>query len=112
MVDRPYFFLMVGIVVAALVYALFVILSVEARDIKIVTHYTGFGESFYYRTPWYYLYSFAALGVVIGLGHAAIMTKLHKYERRTLGLLFGWQTLLLLFVALVFTFKVLQVAYL
>lgn len=112
MADRPYFSLMVAVAVTSLLYALFVILSVESRDIQVVTHYSGFGESHFYRTSWFYLYSFAAFGLVVGVVHAVVMAKLFKYERRILGLLFGWQSLLLIFIALVYTYKILQVAYL
>ena len=110
--DRPYFSLMVAVFMTALVYAFYVILSVESRDIQVVTHYSGFGESHFYKTSWQYLYGFAALGVVIAFAHTSIMAKLFKYERRALGMLFGWQTLLLLFLAGVYTYKILQVAYL
>ena len=112
MADRPYFSLMVAVVVTALLYALYVILSVESRDIQVVTQYSGFGESHFYRNSWYYLYAFAGLGIIIGTVHAAIMTKLFRYERRVLGMVFGWQSLLLLLVATVYTYKILQVAYL
>ncbi len=112
MADRPYFSLMVAVVGLAFLYALYVILSVEGRDIQVVTQYSGFGESHFYKNSWYYLYSFAGLGLVLGLTHASIMAKLFKYERRTLGVLFGWQSILLLFIATVYTYKVLQVAYL
>lgn len=112
MADRPYFSLMVAVAISAGLYMLYVILSVESRDIQVVTHYSGFGESHFYRTSWYYLYSFAGIGLITGVVHVAVMAKLFKYERRMLGMLLGWLTLLLLFIAVVYTHKVLQVAYL
>ncbi len=112
MVDRPYFSLMVAVLLASIVYALYVILSVESRDIQVVTQYSGFGESHFYKSSWQYLYAFAALGLVVGLAHVAIMAKLLTYDKRVLGLLFGWQSILLLFIAAVYTYKILQVAYL
>ena len=112
MADRPYFSLMAAVLGVAVLYALYVVLSVEGRDIQVVTQYSGFGQSHFYRNSWFYLYSFAAIGLVIGVAHASVMAKLFKYERRALGMLLGWQTLLLLFIAAIYTYKVLQVAYL
>lgn len=112
MADRPYFALMAAVSATALLYAVYVILSVESRDIQVVTHYSGFGESHFYRSSWYYLYSFAGLGVLMAVVQSAIMAKLFKYERRTLGMLFGWMSLLLILITTVYTFNILQVAYL
>lgn len=112
MTDRSYFSLMVAVITVALLYMLYVVLSVESRDIQVVTQYSGFGQSHFYRSSWFYLYGFAGLGLVIGVSHAVIMAKLFRYERRLVGMIFGWQSLLLILIATIYTYKILQVAYL
>lgn len=112
MADRPFFSLMVAVAMAALVYAVYVILSVESRDIQVVTQYSGFGDSHFYKAPWYSLYLFGALGLIIGITNAVAMAKLYSYERRGFGMYIGWVTLLLFVIAIVWTVKVFGVAYL
>lgn len=112
MADRPFFSLMVAVAMAAVVYAVYVTLSIESRDIQVVTQYSGFGESHFYKAPWYSLYLFGALGLIIGITNVAAMAKLYSYERREFGVYIGWITLLLFAMAVVWTAKVFGVAYL
>ena len=112
MADRAFFSLIVAVGMSAVIYALYVTLSIESRDIQIVTNYSGFGESHFYKSPWYSLYTFAALGLVIGATNVMTMIKLYAYERLNFGIYLGWITLLLFVIALVLTIKVFGVAYL
>lgn len=112
MADRRYFSLMTAVFVGSILFTLYVLFSIEQRDIQVITQYSAFGESHFYKQKWYYLYNFAALGLIIAVAHTAIMIKLYNYERRTLGGLFGWLTLLLLVIATLYVYRVLQVAYL
>lgn len=110
--DRRYFALMAAVLLVSVIFTLFVLFSVEQRDIQVVTQYSSFGESHFYKERWFYLYNFALLGVIIGVAHCAIMAQLYKYERRALGVMFGWLTLLILLIAFIYVQRVLQVAYL
>lgn len=103
---------MTAVVMLSLLYAVFIVLSVESRDIQVVTQYSGFGESHFYKSPWYTLYLFAAMGIVIGICNVVAMTKLYSYERRGFGVYVGWVTILMIAVASVWTAKVFGVAYL
>lgn len=96
----------------SVLFTLFVLFSVEQRDIQIVTQYSSFGESHFYKERWFYLYNFALFSLIAGFAHCAIMTQLYQYERRTLGIMFGWVTLLLFLIAFIYVQRVLQVAYL
>lgn len=112
MTDRRFFALMAAVVIAAALFVVYILFSVEQRDIQIVTQYAAFGESHFYKSRWFYLYNFAAFGLVVGIVHSVVMAQLYKYERRTLGVMFGWLTLLLFLIAIVYVQRVLQVAYL
>lgn len=110
--DRPYLFLTVGVLITGLVLALFVLLSVQQRDIQVVTQYSAFGESHFYKNKWFYLYAFAGFGVLVAAGHTALMAKLYNMQYRDIGLLFGWVSIVLCVIAGRYAYEVMQLAFL
>ena len=110
--DRGYLGLVVAIIVIALVYILFVVTSVEGRDIQVVTQYSAFGESHFYKSHWFYLYTFALLGALVAIINVALMGKLLHYERRSIGVAIGWLTIVFYVVAAVVVHSVLRLAFL
>lgn len=112
LVDRGYLGLVVAIIVIALVYVLFVVTSIESRDIQVVTQYSAFGESHFYKSRWLYLYSFAAIGILTALMNIAIMGKMLQYDRRSIGVAVGWLTIVFFVVATAISHSVLQLAFL
>lgn len=112
MADRSFFALVVAVAALAVLCSVYVVLSIESRDIRIVTQYSGFGESHFYRTPWYSLYAFAVLFLVMGATNVAAMAKLYGYERRSFAVYIGWMTLGLFVIGIAYTVKVFGVAYL
>ena len=110
--DRGYLGLVVAILVGMLVYILFVMTSVEPRDIQVVTQYSAFGESHFYKSRWFYLYSFAVLGVLTAAINIGIMGKMLRYERRSMGVAVGWLTIVFFVVATAVAHSVLQLAFL
>lgn len=112
MADRSFFSMVVAVAAVGALCAVYIILSIESRDIRIVTQYTGFGESHFYRAPWYSLYAFGALFLTIGLTNVLAMAKLYDLERRSFGMYVGWMTLVIFVIAMAYTLRVLGVAYL
>ncbi len=110
--DRAYLGLIIGIILVMVGYVLFVTTSIESRDIQIVTQYSAFGESHFYKSRWFYLYAFALLGVLAAVINIAIMGKLLRYERRSIGIGIGWLTLVFFVVAAAIAHSVLQLAFL
>ncbi len=110
--DRGYLGLVIAITAAMIVYVLFVTSSIEVRDIQVVTQYSAFGESHFYKSRWFYLYSFVALGILVAAMNIAIMGKLLRYEQRSVGVAIGWLTLIFFVVAMAITHSVLQLAFL
>jgi len=112
MADRPFFMLVVVVIVVMLLFSLYGLFSIDRVDIQIVTRYSAFGEAHFYKNTWWYLYGFVAFGVVAGVAHAAIMAKLRAYDRRDLGLMFGWLSLVIALIAFAYTSEVLKMAFL
>lgn len=110
--DRGYLSLVVAIIVIALIYILYVTTSIESRDIQVVTQYSAFGESHFYKSRWLYLYTFAGIGIVAAAINIAIMGKMLQYDRRSMGVAVGWVTIVFFVVATAVAHSVLQLAFL
>ena len=112
MSDRPFFMLVAAVFASMVLFSVFALFSIDRVDIQIVTRYSSFGEAHFYKNAWWYLYGFVAFGVIAGAAHAAIMAKLRAYDRRDLGLMFGWFSLVVVVVAFAYAFEVFKVAFL
>lgn len=110
--DRTYLFLMTGVFLGGLLLALFALFTIEPSDIKVVTQYSAFGESHFYKNAWYYLYVFAGFGLLVSTLHSALMIKLYHLERRDIGVFFGWISLILLIIGARYAYEVMHLAFL
>lgn len=106
--DRPFIFLIVGLIVAGLVYSVLLGLSIQPSDVTVYTRYTAFGEAHFYKSPWQYLFLFLIFGAVVVAGHTAIMLKLHVIERRQTAVLIGWIGIAILLIAVVYALSVIR----
>ncbi len=104
--------MIIAIVAIMLVYGIYVASSIEGRDIQVVTQYSAFGESHFYKSRWFYLYNFVGLGVLVAGINIALMAKLLRYERRGMGMALGWLTVVFFVVAIALAHAVLQLAFL
>jgi len=109
--DRPMVVLSVAVVLVAVAYIIYVAFSLSSSDLLIATHYTAFGKLQYYRTRWYYLFTFIALALVIVVAHLSLMVKLRGRELRSLGIGLGWLTIIIFLILFFITHSVLGIAY-
>jgi len=100
--------ILLGIAVIALIGVLYIAFTVEPRDIQVATRYVTFGDTNYYKGKWYSLYGFALLFVAIAIGHGALMLKFRALERRDFGMIFGFATMVILLIGLVYAANVIQ----
>lgn len=103
---------MTTLFMGGLLLLLFVLFTVQARDIQVVTQYSAFGESHFYKDRWFYLYSFAGFGLLLSTAHTAVMAKLYSLGQRDIGVLFGGVSLIILFVAAKYSYEVMHLAFL
>lgn len=105
---------MVGLLLANLVATLVVLLligvSIEPKETQVVTQYSSFGITGFYRNYWYTLWSYGALVIVILLGHAAMSAKLLSLERRGLALALLWLTLGIIAIVYLFARSIISIA--
>lgn len=93
--------LLVVLVVFGLATTIFVGLTIESSELRIITHYTAYGSTHFYRDQWTYLIAFAVFIVMtVALG-AGVALKLLRQDREPLALLYGWVSIGLIALALV-----------
>ncbi len=59
-------------------------------DLKIITHYTAYGITHFYRDSWVYLISFIVFAIITAVFTIAISLKLLLQDREAFALLFSW----------------------
>lgn len=96
----------------SIAYIIYVGLSVHANDIQVVTHYSAFGVTHFYRTKWYYLLGFTLFGFLIMVSHVIMLIKLSSQNMRSLAIAYAWFSVALLLIAAVMTHSILSLAFL
>ena len=110
--DRALLALIAGLTIGAIGYIAYVVLSIQPSDLQLAIRYTSFGETQYYRDRWFYLIGFAAFGLLFLISHTVIIAKLLISNMRHLAFAFGWLSIIVLATMYVYTYLVLQIAYL
>jgi hypothetical protein len=111
LLDRPFSFLVVGVVMFGLVYMLVVGLNIHPSDVTVYSRYTAFGEAHFYKAHWQYLLTFVLFGIVVTIGHVSLMVKLHSLERRQTALIVGWLAIVLLCIAAAYALAIMQLGH-
>lgn len=110
--DRVLLSLSLMIILVSILYVVYVGLSLRPQDIQVVTHYSAFGVTHFYRTKWYYLIGFALFGILIMITHLAVLIKLTSQNMRSLAIGYAWFTVALVTIAAVMTHSILTLAFL
>jgi uncharacterized membrane protein len=106
--DRPFLFLMAGLIVTGVIYCLAVGFNIHISDVTVYSRYTAFGETHFYKAQWQYLLSFVLFGVVVTAAHALLMVKFHNLDRRQTALLVGFAGIAVLLIAGAYALSVTQ----
>ena len=77
---------MIGVIIAIAV-------MIEPRETQVITQYSAFGITGFYRGYWYSLWSYVAFELLLVIGNAAFSIRLAKLERRELALALLWLTI-------------------
>lgn len=97
--DRTLLTLLISLIVSTVVYSLIIGFSIQASDVTVYTRYSAFGEAHFYKSHWQYLLTFIIFGVVVLVGHASLMAKLHDMGRRQTAMVVAWAGIALLLIA-------------
>lgn len=104
--------LIAGLLVGGMAYVVYVAFSLSPSDLQLATRYTSFGETHFYREKWWYLLSFIGFGLLFIVAHIGILIKLSVIGMRHLAISFAWLSVLVLLLMFVYTYSVLNIAYL
>lgn len=108
--DRAIVFVMAGLIVTAVLCAIYFGVKINASDLQVSVKYTAFGTENVYRAHWTYFLSFVGFSIAIGVLHAGIMAKLYCVKGRRFALFFGWFSILLLILSAVLLYNIMTVA--
>ena len=100
------------LLLAVVIYSIYIAVSLEPSDLQVAIRYTAFSDTHFYRSKWYYLLSFIAFGLVLFAVHLALAIKLHGRNQRQLAVALLSFSLFLLVIGWIITRSVLQIAFL
>lgn len=109
--DRPFLSLVAAVLLAGLIYCVVIGLTLQSRDIQVYTRYTAFGEAHFYKNYWYYLVGFLGFGIVVTLGHTALMVKMHSLDRRHSAFVVGTAALVVLLLGSAYGLSIMGLAF-
>lgn len=83
---------------------------IEPNTTQVITQYSSYGITGFYRNYWYSLWMYAALQLIILVGHTALALKLVRLERRVLALPLLWGTGGLLVIVFLYAQSIIKIA--
>lgn len=108
--DRVVATLLGAFLLLVIAFCISVGLSLHPSELQVVTHYTAFGITNFYRDKWYYFFVFIVFAIVVGVVHACVVAKLYKEKDRSFAIGFAWLGIVTILIAWVLVHSVLQVA--
>ena len=108
--DRWWAGLVVANVIVCIIAVIIIAVSIEPRETQVITRYSSFGITGFYRSYWYYLYSYVALVLIMAVGHSAVSLKLMHMNRRDLALALLWSSLAFIVIAVLFALSITRIA--
>lgn len=102
--------LLAALLVLSIGYVLYVGFKIEPSDVQIVTHYTAFGPTNFYRTRWVYLLTFIAFGLLFAAAHSILALKLLAEKDRSFAIGFLCLSLGMLGITFALTASILNIA--
>jgi len=110
--DRVMTLLSLGLILGGIGYIVYVAVNLSASDLQLAIRYTSFGETHFYRDKWWYLLSFIGFGLLFIIAHIGMLTKLYVIGLKQLAYSFAWLSVVVLVLMFVYTYSVLNIAYL
>ena len=110
--DRFMVVLTIVFILMALMYCIYIGVSLRPSDLQVAIHYSAFGETNFYREKWFYFINFIVFGLIIMVTHTVLALKIYLQGRRPMALLFLWLSISLIIIAFLLTRAVLNIAFL
>jgi len=88
--DRYLLILLLAMLLLAFILATIIGLSIHPSELQLVSHYSTFGVTHFYRDQWFYLFVFVAFEIIVAVLHTIIAIKLLIVKGHSLAIMFAW----------------------
>ncbi len=87
---RRLFAVLLFLLLFSVAVIIYIAATLEASDLRVITHYTAFGATHFYRDSWMYFLSFIGFIAVTAVCAIGMAIKLLLQDRESLAILIGW----------------------
>lgn len=108
--DRWWIGLVIANGIIALIAVIAIATSIEPKETQVITHYTPFGITGFYRSHWYHLWSYVGLELIVLGAHVLLSLKLYHLQRRDFALFLLWGTIGMTLIILLYAQSIIKVA--
>lgn len=108
--DRPFLLALVALVFFSLVFCVYVTVNLHPSELQVVTHYSAFGTTNFYRDKWFYLAGFIVFGLMNAVIYGALACKIFVHKGRALAIPFAWLGAVMIVVASAVVYQLLKIA--
>lgn len=108
--DRPFIAVLALLTLSGILLSIFVAVNLRPSELQVVTHYTAFGTTNFYRDKWYYLIGFVIFGIMNAVIYAALACKIYQHKGRSLAIPFAWLGIVVTILAAATSYQILKVA--
>lgn len=98
-----------ALILLAIGFVIYVALSVQPSELQLVSHYSAFGVTQYYRDQWFYLFNFGVFGIFVAVMHVILSVKIFVTKGNSLAIAFAWLGIVVILLAWVTTYAVINV---
>ena len=109
-VDRPFMIALVSLILVSIAFCVYVTVNLHPSELQVVTHYSSFGTTNFYRDKWYYLIGFVIFGILNALIYGALACKIFVHKGRTLAVPLTWLGVVVIIVASAVVYQLLKIA--
>lgn len=96
--DRYLLALISAMLLLSIIAAIAIGFSIHPSELQLVSHYSAFGVTHFYRDQWFYLFVFVAFVLVVAIIHAIIAIKLLITKGHPIAIMFTWFSIGIMFL--------------
>jgi len=97
------------LILLAVSFAIYVGINIRPSELQLVSHYSDFGVTHFYRSQWYNLLTFGLFGIVVAVMHVILSVKIMVVKGPKIAILFTWLSLAIVVFAWMTTYAVLNI---
>lgn len=110
LVSNRYLLVLSGLLILlALSFAIYVGINVRPSELQLVSRYSDFGVTHFYRAQWYNLLTFGVFGLFVAVMHVILAVKILIVKGHRIAILFAWLSVVIIIFAWMITYAVLNV---